>query len=120
MTKSQERLLNLLCDNAATLGKNWLEKNRKKYEDDLYKAFRYLQDKYFKRHDVEVPELFRNLTVRKLHEIPDVHQEAVDMMSPEDKKLYEKWYVSMGESGRIANRGMCEDEFIGDEIMDAI
>ena len=97
MTKSQERLLNLLCDNAATLGKNWLEKNRKKYEDDLYKAFRYLQDKYFKRHDV--------------------HQEAVDMMSPEDKKLYEKWYVSMGEAGRIANRGMCEDEFIGDEIM---
>ena len=100
MTKSQERLLNLLCDNAATLGKNWLEKNRKKYEDDLYKAFRCLQDKYFKRHDV--------------------HQEAVDMMSPEDKKLYEKWYVSMGEAGRIANRGMCEDEFIGDEIMDAI
>ena len=39
MTKSQERLLNLLCDNAATLGKNWLEKNREKYEDDLYKAF---------------------------------------------------------------------------------
>ncbi len=42
------------------------------------------------------------------------------MMSPEDQKLYAKWYVSMGEAGRIANRGMCEDEFIGDEIMDAI
>ncbi len=100
MTKSQERLLNLLCDNAKELGQIWFEKNKEKYSDDLYKAFRYLQDKYFKRHNLL--------------------QESVEMMSPADKKLFEKWYDSLDEGSRIALKGSCEDDFFVDEIMDAI
>lgn len=100
LTKSQERLINLLCDNAATLGRNWYEKNKSKYSDDLYKAYRYLRDKYFKRHDLL--------------------QEAVDMLSPTDRTLFDKLYAEFDESSKTVLVASLHDEFYVDEIMDAI
>ena len=100
LTKSQQRIYELLCDNAATLGRNWYEKNKSKYSDDLYKAYRYLRDKYLKRHDLL--------------------QEAVDMLSPADKALFEKMYASFDETSKTVLVACLDDEFYVDEIMHAI
>lgn len=42
----------------------------------------------------------------------------MDMMEPEDKNLYEKWYASIYETEILVQRGLCEDSFIVNELVD--
>lgn len=98
LTKEQERLLNLVCAKAATLGRIWYEKNKDKYADDPYKGWRYLMDKYFKEHNI--------------------HQEAIDMMDEPDKKKYMKWFESLDEESKYIQSVGMEDYFTIDEILD--